>query len=90
MEKLCKCRDGSKSSQQKTLTGKGYLIEGSVAYYKDKLTPLLLSLYSYEDKNFLNDKQETKNNLLTLKVNSLCEQFIHIYRILTLFSATRR
>lgn len=79
MEDLCRCRDGSESSSQKTVTGKGYLLEGCVAFWQGRLFPLLLSLYSYTDKKYLNDKEETKKNLKILEKNTLSEGFLHVF-----------
>lgn len=79
MEKLCYCRDGSESPRGKPKTGKGYLIEGSVAWWKGRLFPAIMSLYSTEEKNHLTEKEETKKNLKTLKKNSLLEGFLHVF-----------
>jgi len=79
MEKLCRVRDGSKSSQDKSVTGKGYLIEGCTAVYRNRLYPLFLSLFSTEDKDYLNDKEEAKKNLLKLETHKLLNMFLHVF-----------
>lgn len=79
MEKLCHCRDGSQSTREKPKTGKGYLIEGSTAWWKGRLFPCLLSLYSTKEKDHLTEKEETKKNLKTLEGNRLLEGFLHVF-----------
>lgn len=79
MEKLCKVRDGSKSSPDKAVIGKGYLIEGCAAVYRNRLYPLFLSLFSTEDRDYLNDKEEVKKNLLKLEAHKLLDMFLHVF-----------
>jgi hypothetical protein len=79
MEDLCCCRDGSQSSAKKAKTGKGYLIEGSVAYWKGRLFPCLLSLFSTTEKSHLTEKEETKKNLQTLRKSDLVDGLLHIF-----------
>lgn len=79
MENLCVARDGSKSSSYSVKTGMGYLAEGCTAVYQGMVMPLLLSLYSYKEETFLNEKEETKKNLLILKANKMLECFLHIF-----------
>jgi hypothetical protein len=79
MENTCLARDGSQSSAKKTKTGRGYLMEGSLALYKGRLFPLLLNLYSYVEEKFKSEKEETKKNLLILKGSKILDCFLHVF-----------
>jgi hypothetical protein len=79
MELLCDCRDGSSSTAKKAVTGKGYLAEGCVAYWKGRLFPVLLSLYSTGEKGHKTEKEETKENLRMLQKTGLLDGFLHVF-----------
>ena len=81
MENLCSCRDGSakKYKDKKSKTGKGYLIEASIAYHKGRITPLILNLYSYADIKHMGQKEETLGNLRTLRYANISDKFLHVY-----------
>jgi len=79
MEKLCNCRDGSKSSAKKIKVNKGYLVEGSAGFYRGRFFPFLLNTWSYLEEKFKNEKEKTLENIKTLKKNRLCQQFLHIF-----------
>ena len=79
MEKLTPVRDGSDSTKSKVVINLGYLIEGSCLWYRNRLTPLILNLFSTIEEDFKSEKEKTKDNLHLLDRADILSKCLHLF-----------